>query len=66
MIWDAEDLLESRVAAMRDLPWPIPALTIIEMTDEDLDRLDAAADSPEYWPLLNEIITRIQKGRQHE
>jgi len=50
---------------MRDLPWPIPALVVVEFRDEDLDRLDAA-DSPEYWPLLNEIITRIQKGKQHE
>ena len=28
--------------------------------------LDAAADSPEYWTVLNEIVTRIQKERQHE
>jgi hypothetical protein len=55
------DILESRVMAMRELPWVIPALTIIEMTDEDLDNLDAAADSPEYWPLLNTIVTRIER-----
>jgi len=24
--------------------------------------LDAAADSPEYWSVLNEIVSRIQKG----
>ena len=59
MIWDAEDLLESRVAAMRDLPWVIPALTIIEMTDEDLDLLDAAYETREYWTVLNAIVTRI-------
>lgn len=57
-----QDILESHVQAMRELPWVIPALVIIEMTDEDLDNLDAAADSPEYWSLLNEIVTRIQKG----
>jgi hypothetical protein len=61
-----QDILESRVQAMRDLPWPIPALVVVEFTDEDLDRLDAAADSPEYWSELNRIVTRIQEGRQHE
>jgi hypothetical protein len=61
VIWDAEDLLESRVAAMRDVPWPIPALVIIEMTDEDLDLLDAAADTDRYWSVLNGIVRRIQE-----
>ena len=61
MIWDASDLLENRMAAMRDLPWPLAALTIIEMTDEDLDNLDAAYDSPEYWSTLNKIVKRIQE-----
>jgi hypothetical protein len=61
-----QDILESRVQAMRELPWVIPALVIMDMTDEDLDNLNAAADSPEYWGVLNEIVTRIQKGRQHE
>jgi hypothetical protein len=55
------DILESRVMAMRELPWVIPALTIIEMSDEDLDLLDAAYDSPEYWSTLNTIFTRIQE-----
>lgn len=40
-----QDVLESRVQAMRELPWVIPALIIIEMTDEDLANLDAAADT---------------------
>jgi hypothetical protein len=58
-----QDILESRVQAMRELPWVIPALTIIvEFTDEDLDRLDAAADTEHYWTVLNEIVTRIQRG----
>ena len=46
MIWDASDLLESQVQAMRDLPFQVPALVIIEMTDTDLAHLDAAADTP--------------------
>jgi hypothetical protein len=56
-----QDILESRVAAMRDLPWPLPALVVVEFTDEDLDNLDAAADSPEYWSVLNRIVTRIER-----
>jgi hypothetical protein len=60
VIWDASDLLETRVAAMRDLPWPLPALVVVEFTDEDLDLLDAAADTDEYWSVLNRIVTRIE------
>jgi hypothetical protein len=56
------DILENRVQALRELPWPIPALTIIEMTDEDLDHLDAAFDYPHYWSTLNEIVTRIKEA----
>jgi hypothetical protein len=55
------DILERRVAAMRDVPWPIPALVIMEMTDEDLDNLDAVADAPEYWGVLNDVVRRIQE-----
>ena len=55
------DILENRVQAMMELPWVIPALTIIEMTDEDLDLLDAAFDTPEYWSTLNTIVRRIQE-----
>jgi hypothetical protein len=55
------DIRENRVQALRVLPWPIPALVIIEMTDEDLDLLDAAYDKPEYWSTLNTIVTRIQE-----
>jgi len=54
------DILERRIAAMRDLPWPIPALTVIQMSDLDLDHLGVAADSERYWPLLNGIVRRIQ------
>ncbi len=56
-----QDILENRVQAMRELPWPIPALVIIEMTDEDLDLLDAAYETREYWSTLNTIVTRIQE-----
>jgi hypothetical protein len=57
-----QDILENRVQAMRELPWPIPALVVVSMTDEDLDNLDAAADTDTYWGVLNEVVTRIQRG----
>jgi hypothetical protein len=56
-----QDILENRVHAMRELPWPIPALVVISMTDEDLDLLDAAYETREYWSTLNTIVTRIQE-----
>jgi hypothetical protein len=56
-----QDILENRVQAMRELPWPIPALVIIEMRDEDLDSLDAAVDTDKYWTVLNGIISRIER-----
>jgi hypothetical protein len=59
-----QDILENRVRAMRELPWIIPALIVIEMQDEDLDLLDAVADAREYWSVLNQIVTRIQKGAE--
>jgi hypothetical protein len=55
------DILENRVQAMRELPWPIPARTVIQMTDEDLDLLDAAYETREYWSILNTIVRRIQR-----
>jgi hypothetical protein len=56
------DILERWVAAMREIPWPIPALTVISMTDEDLDTLDAAADTNRYWTVLNSIVSRIERS----
>jgi hypothetical protein len=56
-----QDILENRVQAMRELPWPIPALVVIQFSDEDLDLLDAAYDTDKYWPLLNGIVRRIQE-----
>jgi hypothetical protein len=55
------DILERRVAAMRDVPWPIPALIVMEITDEELDHLDAAADTDKYWTVLNGIVSRIER-----
>jgi hypothetical protein len=54
-------MLENSVRAMRDLPWVIPALVIMQFTDEDLDLLDAANETDEYWSVLNEIVTRIER-----
>jgi hypothetical protein len=54
-------ILETRMRVVRDVPWPIPALVIMEMTDEDLDNLDAVADAPEYWGVLNGVVRRIQE-----
>jgi hypothetical protein len=56
-----QDILENRVQAMRELPWVIPALVILEMSDEDLDTLDAAADTDKYWTVLNAIVSRIER-----
>jgi hypothetical protein len=55
------DILENRVQAMIELPWIIPALTVISMTDEDLDLLDSAYDTDRYWTVLNGIVSRIER-----
>jgi hypothetical protein len=55
------DILENRVMAMRELPWVIPALVVIQFSDEDLDLLDAAYETPEYWSTLNTIVRRMQE-----
>jgi hypothetical protein len=56
------DILERRVGGMRDLPWPIPALVLLEMTDEDLDHLADARGKDEYWSVLNAVVRRINEG----
>jgi hypothetical protein len=61
LIRDDPDILESRIQAVRELPWALSSLTILEMTDLDLDHLDMAADSPHYWSVLNAIVTRIER-----
>ena len=57
MIPDAY-ITELRLKAVRELPWPIPALVTVGMTDEDLDLL-AVASEGDYWRVLNGIVTRI-------
>lgn len=57
MIPDAY-ITELRLKAVRELPWPIPAAILVQMTDEDLDHL-AAASNEDYWHVLNAILTRI-------
>jgi len=64
VIWDAEDLLESQISAMRDLPFQVPALDIIEMTETDLAQLDAAADGSHYPSVLSAILKRIASDRK--
>jgi hypothetical protein len=64
VIWDAEDLLESQISAMRDLPFQLPALVVISMTDKDLACLDAAADTPHYQSVLRAILGRIESNRK--
>ncbi len=61
MIPDAE-MVESRLRLVKELPWPIPALVIMRMTDEDLDLLAAASDD-EYWRVLNDVVSRILERR---
>jgi hypothetical protein len=64
VIWDAEDLLESQISAMRDLPHGVPALVIIEMTSQELTQLDAAADTSHYPAVLCGIFRRIESDRK--
>jgi hypothetical protein len=58
-------ITESRLKVVRELPWPIPALVIVGMTDEDLDHL-AAAPEGEYWTILNVVVTRMQPINDRE
>jgi hypothetical protein len=52
-------ITDLRAKVVRELPWPIPATVLMEMTDEDLDLL-AAASSDDYWRVLNAIVRRIE------
>ena len=69
MIPDAY-ILEARAKVVRALPWPLPALLLLEVTDEDLDRLAAAPVDTEYWRVLNAVVRRIESRpsarRHHE
>jgi hypothetical protein len=60
------DIFERRLRQIQNLPWPIPACVLMEMTDEDLDHLDAADDTDEYWTILNAAVTRIQTNNDRE
>jgi hypothetical protein len=64
VIWEAEDLLESQIAAVRDLPHGVPALVILEMTSQELTQLDAAADTSHYPAVLSTIFKRIANDRK--
>lgn len=64
MIWDASDLLESQIAAVRDLPHGVPALCVIEMTSQELSQLDAAADSVHYPAVLAAVLKRVANDRK--
>ena len=55
-------ITELRLKAVRELPWPIPAAVLVQMSDEDVDHL-AAASEGEYWRVLNAIVTRILERR---
>ena len=62
MIPDAY-ITDLRAKVVRELPWPIPAAVLLDMTDEDLDRLAAAGDA-EYWTVLNAIVTHIESKEE--
>jgi hypothetical protein len=52
-------ITELRLKAVHELPWPIPAAVLVEMTDEDLDCL-AAVPNEDYWRVLNDVVRRIE------
>lgn len=53
-------IADLRAKVVRELPWPIPAAVLLEMSDEDLDQLGAARNADEYWRILNGIVRRIE------
>jgi hypothetical protein len=52
-------IIDLRAKVIRELPWPIPALVVVGLLDEDLDHLAAASDE-DYWHVLNTIVRRIE------
>jgi hypothetical protein len=66
VIWDASDLLESQIAAVRDLPHGVPALVVMEITDQELTQLDAVSDTTHYPAVLVAILKRIASDRRKE
>jgi hypothetical protein len=53
----------ARARVMQEIPWPVPALVMIRMTDADLDELDLATGSRHYWRTLNAIVARINASK---
>jgi hypothetical protein len=51
---------ERRIRAFQELPWPVSAATVIQLTDEEPDRLYAARDKDEYWRTLGSAARRIE------
>jgi hypothetical protein len=58
------DILERRLRQLERLPWPLPAMVLLEMTDEDFDMLDMARDEDAWWGVLNRVVTRIESGER--
>jgi hypothetical protein len=52
---------ERRIRALRELPWVLPATTVMRLTALDLDLLYAARDKDEYWHLLRNIVERLER-----
>jgi hypothetical protein len=52
------EILQRRASAFEELPWAIPAVVALEMSDAELDAL-ADATPEEYWAVLNRIVGRI-------
>ena len=59
MMFPDADILERRLRQLERLPWPIPAVVIMRMTEADFDALDMANDCDEWWHVLNAIIVRV-------
>jgi hypothetical protein len=55
------DLTEQRLKTFMELPWILPVSILLEISDEDLDLLEAAGDADEYWRILNQIVKRIEE-----
>jgi hypothetical protein len=60
MFPDAREM-KRRANAFEELPWAIPTVVLMHLTDEDLDAL-AVADDEHYWRTLNAIVRRIAGG----
>ncbi len=57
-------VMANRVKAFYELPWVLPATTVIQFTDEDLDQLEASPDADTYWHRLNAILRRIEESEE--